>query len=41
VQQALEEIKDIRQLRYRLPKSNAMKTHLLNPNEKQTKLLNM
>lgn len=41
VQQALGEIKEIRQLRYRLPKSNTMKTQLLNPNENQTKLMNM
>lgn len=40
-QKAIEEIKEIRQLCYLLPKSKTMKTKLLAPNENQTKLLNM
>ena len=40
-QKAIEQIKEIRQLHYTLPKSQAIKTKLLTPNEHQTKLLNM
>jgi len=40
-QKAIEEIKEIRQLRYMLPKSRTMKTKLLAPNENQQKLLQL
>ncbi len=40
-QKAIEEIREIRQLRYMLPKSKTIKTKLITPNENQTKLLNM
>lgn len=41
VEKAIQEIKELRQLRYMLPKSKTMNTKLLTPNENQTKLLNM
>jgi len=40
-QKAIEEIREIRQLRYMLPKSKTIKTKLITPNENQTKLLNL
>jgi hypothetical protein len=40
-EKAINEIKDIRQLRYKLPRSGQMKTKLLNPNDSQSQLLNM
>jgi transposase len=38
---AINEIKEIRQLRYILPKSQMVKTKILNPTQKQTRLLEM
>lgn len=40
-EKAIREIKEIRQLRYILPKSREVKTKILNPSEKQTELLQM
>lgn len=40
-EKAIEQIKEIRQLRYVLPKSRQMKTKILKPTEAQTKLLQM
>lgn len=40
-EKAINEIKEIRQLRYILPKSQMVKTKILNPTQKQTKLLEM
>lgn len=40
-EKALEQIKEIRQLRYELPKSRVVKTKILNPNEFQKSLLEM
>lgn len=41
VEKAIEEIKEIRQLRYHLPKSKAVQTKLLKPTAIQEKLLNL
>jgi len=41
VEKAIEEIKEIRQLSYRLPKSKTVKTKLLQPTAIQEKLLNL
>jgi hypothetical protein len=41
VERAIEEIKEIRQLRYRLPKSKTVKIKLLKPTSIQEKLLNL
>ncbi len=38
---AIEQIKEIKQLKYTLPKSRQVKTHILQPNEIQTKLMNL
>jgi transposase len=40
-EKAINEIKEIRQLRYILPKSSIVKTKILNPTQKQTQLLEM
>lgn len=40
-EKAINEIKEIRQLRYVLPKSQRVKTKILNPTAKQTQLLEM
>lgn len=40
-EKAINEIKEIRQLRYILPKSRIVKTKILNPTQKQTQLLEM
>jgi len=40
-EKAIEQIKEIRQLRYILPKSKLMKTKILQPNEVQERLLEM
>lgn len=40
-EKAINEIKEIRQLRYILPKSQVVKTKILNPTQKQTQLLDM
>ena len=40
-EKAINEIKEIRQLRYILPKSKMVKTKILNPTQKQIKLLEM
>ena len=40
-EKAIKEIKEIRQLRYILPKSQVVKTKILNPTQKQTQLLDM
>lgn len=40
-EKAIEQIKEIRQLRYTLPKSRHVKTKILQPTEEQTKLLDM
>ena len=40
-EKAINEIKEIRQLRYVLPKSQIVKTKILNPNQSQTQLLEM
>lgn len=40
-EKAINEIKEIRQLRYILPKSQLVKTKILNPTQKQTQLLEM
>lgn len=40
-EKAINEIKEIRQLRYVLPKSHQVKVKILNPSEKQLMLLNM
>ncbi|MDZ4383822.1 MAG: IS1634 family transposase, partial [Thermodesulfovibrionia bacterium] len=40
-EKAIEEIKEIRQLKYVLPKSRQLKTIILKPTEKQKKLLNL
>ncbi len=40
-EKALEQIKEIRQLRYTLPKSRQIKTKILQPSEIQNQLLNM
>ena len=40
-EKAINEIKDIRQLQYKLPKSGQMKTKLLQLNDSQTHLINM
>lgn len=40
-EKAIEQIKEIRQLRYTLPKSRQAKTKILQPTETQEKLLNM
>jgi len=40
-EKAIEQIKDIRQLTYKLPKSRQLKTKILQPTETQSKLLNM
>ena len=40
-EKAIEQIKEIRQLKYTLPKSKQVKTKILQPNEVQKKLLNM
>ena len=41
VEKALEQIKEIKQLTYTLPKSRQLKTKILQPNEQQQKLLTM
>lgn len=41
VEKAIEQIKDIRQLKYKLPKSQQYKTKILQPTDMQSKLLNM
>ena len=40
-EKAINEIKEIRQLSYVLPKSQVIKTKILNPNQKQTQLLEL
>ena len=40
-EKALDEIKEIRQLRYVLPKSQRVKTKLLQPNQMQSRLIEM
>ncbi len=40
-EKAIEQIKDIRQLRYTLPKSGLVKTKILQPNDQQRRLLDM
>ncbi len=40
-EKAIEQIKEIRQLRYTLPKSRIVKTKILQPTELQTQLLNL
>ena len=40
-EKAIDEIKEIRQLTYVLPKSKTVKTRILQPNENQSALLNM
>jgi len=40
-EKAINEIKEIRQLRYVLPKSQMVKTKILNPTQKQAQLLEM
>ncbi len=40
-EKAIDEIKEIRQLKYVLPKSHAVKNKILQPNESQSALLNM
>ena len=40
-EKAIEQIKEIRQLRYTLPKSRQVKTKILKPTEAQKQLLNM
>ncbi|NBC04260.1 MAG: hypothetical protein GVY20_11205 [Bacteroidetes bacterium] len=40
-EKAIEQIKEIRQLRYVLPKSHQVKTKILQPTEMQTWLLDM
>ncbi len=40
-EKAINEIKEIRQLRYILPKSQVVKTRILNPTPKQTQLIEM
>jgi transposase len=40
-EKAINEIKEIRQLRYILPKSQLVKTKILNPTQKQIQLINM
>ena len=40
-EKAINEIKEIRQLRYILPKSQVVRTRILNPTQKQTQLLEM
>ena len=40
-EKAINEIKEIRQLRYILPKSQQVKTKILNPTQRQTQLLEM
>ena len=41
VEKAVEEIKEIRQLKYILPKAKTVKTRILQPNETQSALLEM
>jgi transposase len=41
VEKAIKEIKEIRQLKYVLPKSRQVKTKILHPTEQQKKLLTM
>lgn len=40
-EKAIEQIKEIRQLKYELPKSRSIKTKILNPNDLQKRLLEM
>jgi len=40
-EKAIKEIKEIRQLRYTLPKSKQIKTKILNPTERQLRMLKM
>ena len=40
-EKAIDEIKEIRQLRYILPKSKQVKTKILQPTQKQSQLLEM
>ena len=40
-EKAINEIKEIRQLKYMLPKSKKIKTKILNPTQKQIQLLKL
>ncbi|TVQ17502.1 MAG: hypothetical protein EA361_02405 [Bacteroidetes bacterium] len=40
-EKAIDEIKEIRQLKYVLPRSRQLKKKILNPTEKQKSLLNL